>query len=296
MRPLTILDAPSNLGLRPPAEGSVPGCYKAGWALREAGLLDGLDVTEAGVVVPPRYEAAWTPGEGDRNGAAIASYSLRLADRMVPLLEEERFMVLLGGDCSVLVGAALALRRRGRYGVAYLDGHSDFRHPGNAPAVGAAAGEGLAILTGRGDERLVDLEGLGPSLPEENVVAVGMRPDDEYLDELGDVGVAVWPVERLRAAGTPAATRGILAHLDREDLEGFWVHLDVDILDPQVMPPVDTPTPGGLELEELAEVLSALVGHPGWVGLNVSIFDPDLDPDGRHARSLAVTLRDVLSA
>lgn len=60
-------DAPSNLGLRPLVEGSVPGVYKAPWALREAGLLAGLDAREAGVAVPPRYEAAWSTGDGDRN-------------------------------------------------------------------------------------------------------------------------------------------------------------------------------------------------------------------------------------
>ena len=44
-----VLDAPSNLGLRPPVEGSVPGCYKAPWALRQAGLMRGVTATEVGV-------------------------------------------------------------------------------------------------------------------------------------------------------------------------------------------------------------------------------------------------------
>ena len=38
----------------------------------------------------------------------------------------------------------------GRIGLVFIDGHSDFRHPGNAPYVGAAAGEDLALVTGRG--------------------------------------------------------------------------------------------------------------------------------------------------
>ncbi|RSS72831.1 arginase family protein, partial [Streptomyces sp. WAC05292] len=61
---------------------------------------------------------------------------------------------------------------------------------------------------------------------------------------------------------------------------GFWVHLDADVLDPSVMPAVDSPDPGGLFPGELADLLRVLIGSPRCVGLNVTIYDPDLDPDG----------------
>ena len=53
--------------------------------------------------------------------------------------------MVLGGDCSILLGSALAMHRLGeavggRIGLVFVDGHSDFRHPGNASYVGAAAG------------------------------------------------------------------------------------------------------------------------------------------------------------
>ena len=57
---IALVSAPSNLGLRPPQPGSVPGCAKAPEALRAAGLygrfLDGGAV-EAGLVLPGRYLA-----------------------------------------------------------------------------------------------------------------------------------------------------------------------------------------------------------------------------------------------
>lgn len=61
VRVIRILDAPSNLGLKPPAPDVVPGVYKAPWALREAGILAELGAVDAGVVVPPRYVATWKP-------------------------------------------------------------------------------------------------------------------------------------------------------------------------------------------------------------------------------------------
>lgn len=135
---MTLLDAPSNLGSRPPEEGAPPGCYKAPWALRDRGLREAPGADDAGAVVPPRYRATWQRGDGGRHAEAIAAYSRRLAERVGSLLDKRALVLMLGGDCSILLGSMLALRCRGRYGLVFLDGHSDSRHPGNA-ADGTAA-------------------------------------------------------------------------------------------------------------------------------------------------------------
>jgi arginase family enzyme len=167
-RRIALVDAPSNLGLRPPEDGSVPGCYKAPGALRDRRLRERLGAEEAGVVVPPRYRAEWWPGYGVRNREAIAQYSVNLARRVGRLLDEGALPLVLGGDCSILIGNKLALADRGRFGLAFIDGHSDFRHLGNSEAVGAAAGEDLAIVTGRGVE-------LAPSEPTRAISETKMR-------------------------------------------------------------------------------------------------------------------------
>ena len=64
MRRIAILDAPSNLGLRPPTATSVPGCAKAPGALRDHGLLTRLHARDAGCLTPPRYDPGdWRPGD-----------------------------------------------------------------------------------------------------------------------------------------------------------------------------------------------------------------------------------------
>lgn len=68
----------------------------------------------------------------------------------------------------------------------------------------------------------------------------------------------------------------------------YWLQLDVDVLDPQHMPAVDSPDAGGLDPEQLVALLEALA--PGALGAQVTVFDPDLDPDGRHARLLTDVL------
>src|SRR5215207_10050669 len=208
MRRTVVLDAPSNLGLRPPAEGAVPGCYKLAGALRDQRLLARIDAIDAGVVTPPRYSiAGWKPGDGVFHGAALAGYTRRLADRIGKHVEAGEFAVVLGGDCSIQLGAVLALRRLGRYGVAYLDGHSDYRHVGNASHVGASAGEGTALITGLGQPDITDLDGLAPYVRRSDLAVLGVRDDDEAVDEVRETGIDIRTVEDLRSTGPAAAAQ-----------------------------------------------------------------------------------------
>ncbi|MEV7506823.1 arginase family protein [Streptomyces sp. NPDC004311] len=291
MRTLVLLDAPSNLGLRPPAPGTVPGVYKLAGALREQGLLARLGAREGGVVVPPRYDRGdWREGDGVFNAAALAAYTVALADRIERHLRAGEFPVVLGGDCSIQLGASLAMRRIGRYGLAAVDGSADFRHPGNTTTngpVGAAGGEELALATGRGQASLTDLEDLAPYLRDEDVRLFGLRDGDGDLPELAEAGIFAATVAEIRRRGAAAVARSALDGLHPPVTAGFWVHLDADVLDPEVMPAVDSPDPGGLRPEELATLLGTLVGSPRCVGLNVTIYDPDLDPDGSAGALLA---------
>ncbi|WP_413812574.1 arginase family protein [Streptomyces sp. OE57] len=292
-RRLVLLDAPSNLGLRPPVEGAVPGCYKLAGALREQRLLARLGAEEGGVVVPPRYDRGdWKEGDGVFHAGAIAAYTRKLADRIEGHVRAGDFPVVLGGDCSIQLGASLALRRIGRYGIAVIDGSADFRHPGNSDRVGAAGGEELALATGRGQADLTDLEGLRPYVRESDVQVFGIRDYDVERAELTDSGIASTTVGEIRECGPQQAAGAALRTLEAAALDGFWVHLDADVLDPSVMPAVDSPDDGGLLSGELSTLLRTLVGSHRCVGLNVTIYDPDLDPDS----SCAALLADLLVA
>ena len=110
-RALSVLAAPSNLGLMPPAEGREPGVGRMPEALLSHGLLDRLRATEVVTVPPPVYEAAVAPQTGVRNAEAVRSYAAHVAAAVERPVADGDFV--LGGDCSILLGPLLALRRRG---------------------------------------------------------------------------------------------------------------------------------------------------------------------------------------
>jgi arginase len=292
-RAVAVLDAPSVMGLRPPAPGRVPGARRLPEALRGNRLVERLGAADAGGVPAPPYSPEIEPATGVRNGTAIAGYSVALADRVSELLDGGAFPLVLGGDCSILLGPMLALRRRGRYGLVSVDGGLDFRHPGNARVVGpvgSVAGEDLAVVTGRGAPQLTDLEGRRPLVAEADVVAVGHRDLEGIADEVLATPMTLVDVAELRRAGPDGAAAHALAALAGRGVEGFWVHVDTDVLDPEVMPAVDTPEPGGLTHQELAALLRGLTASELAVGMQLTIFDPDLDPDGRLAAELTGTV------
>ncbi len=294
MRRIAVLDAPSNLGLRPPTESSVPGCGKAPGALRDHQLLARLGARDAGCLTPPRYDpGGWRPGDGICHAQQIASYTMRLAERIGGIIDTGEFPLILGGDCSILLGSALAMHRLGeavggRIGLVFVDGHSDFRHPGNASYVGAAAGEDLALVTGRGQADLAAIEGRRPYFRDADVVVMGIRGHDEYRLDLQAAGIVARAVPTLRAEGAARSAQWAIEQL--ADCAGFWAHVDVDVLDPAVMPAVDAPDPGGIAFGELELLIAGLVSTPHCLGLEITVFDPDYDPDGGYAADIADTL------
>lgn len=300
-RRIAVLDAPSNLGLRPPAPGAVPGCAKAPGALRDHGLVARLNARDAGCLTPPRYDPGdWRPGDGVCQGDRVAAYTARLADRIGAILAQGQFPLVLGGDCSILLGAALATSRHaesldGHIGLVFVDGHSDFRHPGNSPYVGAAAGEDLALVTGRGQVELAGIEHRRPYVRDCDVVVLGIRGRDEYRTELQAAGFGVRPAPELRAEGAARTAQWARAHLS-DTTVGFWLHVDVDVLDPAVMPAVDAPDDGGIAHRELELLIAGLVADRACLGMQVTVFDPDHDPNGAYAAEVADTLVAGLAA
>lgn len=279
---IALLAAPSNLGLRPPRPGSVPGTVNAPDALRAAGLFGRMiaaGAVDAGVVRSDRYvdDDATRPLGHVRNEVALITHARLLADRISGLLDVGRTPLVIGGDCSILIGIGVALSRRGGAGLVHVDGHTDFRHPGNSDDCASVAGEDLAAAVGLHWPAIADIDGAGPYFESAHVAHIGHREDDtEALETRRTLGVVLSAREAMQqpTSTTTAAAR-------RAAGTGYWLQVDVDVLDPSVMPAVDSPDPGGFSADALTALLTELA--PGAIGASITVFDPDLDPDGRYA-------------
>lgn len=291
----SILDAPSDLGLRRTGVDGLPD------ALRAAGLLEGLpDARYAGRLHVPPYIPLRDKAANILNPEGIRAFSFALAERVAFTLDLGRFPLVLGGDCSILLGAALALRRRGRFGLFFFDGHADF-YPPSAEPNGEVASMELAIVTGREPAALADLDGKRPLIKEEDVVVFGYR-DAESAAEYGSPDVRqtamhAFDLARVRELGPAAAAREGLKALEANGVEGFWIHLDADVLHDEVMPAVDYRMPDGLWPEELTEALAVALASPLAVGMEVTIYNPNFDDAERSAaRALARSITAAFAA
>jgi arginase len=282
-RAYSILEAPSILGLKP------TGVELLSEALLEFGLAERLQAFRAGLVEPDDpYNPQRDPETKTLNARAIANYSIKLADPVGTLLDDGHFPVLLGGDCSIVLGPALALRRRGRYGLLFIDGHADFYQPEVNPN-GEAASMDLAFVTGHGPKLITDLEGRCPLIRDTDAVAFGFRDEEEQAEygsqPLPDA-LRAFDLATVRKSGAAAAARAAVAHLTRDELDGFWIHVDADCLDDAVMPAVDYRLKQGLQPKELETVLRIALDSGRAVGIEFTIYNPKLDTDGEAGRTL----------
>lgn len=296
-----LIRAPSNLGLRPLRPGHEPGTWRAPQALTDAGLIDALEPTRAIDLPRPNYEAAAQPGTRICNGHAIRAFNSALADVVSPILRTREFPIIVGGDCSILLGALAGLRRIGPLSLVHIDGHSDFRHPGNydtSATLGSVGGMDLALATGRGEALLTDWPGVPtPLVSDEQVVQIGERESrdaDFAWPGVNDTAITRMDAFMVREIGAAAVLQRTREVLDRTGWP-FWIHLDVDVLDQTVMPAVDLPGSPGIDPRELVMLLRSLIEDERCAGLSVTIFDPDLDPAGTHARFLVSLLGDAIS-
>ena len=281
--PVEVICAPWSVGLRPDAAGAEPGTWSAPRALRQAGLAQRLGAVAVTELPRPPYQVEAQPGTRVRNGVTLREHSLLLAGAVSDAIAAGRLPVVIGGDCSVLLGCLGGARRHHEVALVHIDGHPDFTGPGNHDfsTLGAAAGMDLALATGRGELLLTCWPGVdGPLVKDRHVVQLGDRTGHALPPSLLAIGI-----DELLAMGVEAAARRAVGHL--RAAHPIWVHLDLDVLDAAVLPAVDSPGTPGLTYEQVTRLLARLRQTGRILGVDVTIYDPHLDPDSAHAPAIA---------
>jgi arginase len=264
-------------------------------ALRATGLLDRLGAEDVGDVHPPISSARREPVTGIIAESEIRAACAAVRDAVLAIFHRPALPLVLGGDCAYLPGCLAAARRRyGRAGLAFVDGHLDF-FDGATSSTGEAADMDLAEICGYGDPALTELAGEAPMVNPADVVVLGHR-----IDRTSGISEADLVDDRVEQhlAGEVSAdpARAGAAVADRLAGTGaMWLHIDLDVLDPAVMPAITYPQPGGLTWEALEAVLEPLAASPALIGVSIADLVPPLDPDGAAATRTAGILERVIT-
>jgi arginase len=268
-------------------------------ALRAAGLVEQLGIQDAGdllvTIDSPERDAA----TGIIGFPSVCKSSETIRIEIGKLLERGERPLVVGGCCTLLIGVGAALCEQfGPVGLAFVDGHLDC-YTGQSSPTGETADMELAILTGIGPSGLIDLGGPAPLIAPENIVVLGHR-DPEELGPGGVGGAAVvapgitlFDVPAIRQTG-PARVGIEMAKRFETRPGRFWLHLDLDALDERALPAVDYRMPNGLDWQEVRDLVRPLAQSPSVIGMDVTIYNPSLDPDGCYAKRIVELLTDVV--
>jgi len=286
---LRLIGVPSSAGAH------APGVERGPQWLRAAGLLDALARAGIGFVdagdLPVSHFATTAAASGARNLPAVLRVVQQVAEAVARACADGDVAVLLGGDCTLALGAVAGLRRRhpnrGDVGVFYLDGDADLDTPQDGWGVLDSCG--VAHLLGDGDSQLAALRSDGPLLDADSLVLFGFHPAQLSLGQwqrFAGHGLYGVPVTEI-APGT--AGRRAAAALNRlRDKAALLCHLDVDVIDYAQLPLADCPRyHGGLSLPDALDAVRAAAAHPRLACLSITEVNPDHhDPSAALTRQL----------
>jgi agmatinase len=184
-------------------------------------------------------------------------------ERAKTLLEDRKFVVGVGGEHSVSVGLVRAAAERfPKLSVLQFDAHSDTRE----------AYEGSRFNHACVMARIAEI------CP---YVQVGIRSMD--VSECADL-----KRERTFFAHEIAAGMNIVPKVLKALTKTVYITIDLDVLDPSIMPSTGTPEPGGLDWYTLLNLLSPVIAEKNVVAMDVTELLPH--PDNKAPDLLAAKL------
>lgn len=276
--------------------GTDRGEARAPEALRDAGM-SGAVGRDAGDADAHIDDPTRDPQTGVISFGRLVEASSNIRSAVAGVLERGERPLVVGGDCSVLIGTMAAVKERlGRTGLAFLDGHVDYFGGDTSPS-GEAADMDLALVCGYGPVGLVDMAGPAPMVDPGDVVAMGHRLDPEDASpregDLVDERTQLVEARAVRRGDPERLGRYVARRLEAQ-AGRFWVHFDADVFDQKEMPAVTYAQPGGLDWEQVEALLRPLISSAALVGFSIADFEPDKDPGGHYARRVAYLITRLL--
>ena len=266
-----------------------PGSENDAQAYRDAHLLRGLEAAgcrvfdEGDVAIPSYLPHHNVPPIKNWPGPRIAWDCI--GERIAPYIQQPGHIpLLIGADCSVVVGTAQALMQVYGEGVhiLYVDGDIDGIAPQPERCLSAAA-MALWLTTQASPFRA------GPALKPSQVTVIGWSDDLQSAP----MGLQSLPLAEVRRIGPGEAARQALQTIPAS--APVLLHFDIDVLNKQEMPAAYFPHADGLSLAEGRELLGTILADPRLRAIEVaeyaSLRDLDQSAVSRIVELLAAGLK-----
>ncbi len=290
-RQISVLGVPTSAGSHNPGQEKAP----AAW--RDAGLIEaldaaGLDVEDRGDLAAEPFRPV-SPEGGLRDADRVAGIARQVAASVAAIREAGRLPLVLGGDCTITLGALAGSGADG--GLVYFDGDADLHTPEQTDSA-VADTMGMTHMLGGGSPRLAKLGSRFPLLRPGQVVLFGFDPaelDTFQWTELAGRHLYAAPAPAVRADPGGEARRA-LGYLGRR-CDSYLVHFDVDVLHTGLFPVANFPHFAGLGLDEAGACLDAFAGGEKFGGLVITEVNPDHDPSGQLLKTLVARVARALA-
>jgi len=268
-------------------------------ALRAAGIAQILSrSTEASVDLGDLSLSEFNVDTGPKNLRNLPQFlkdtdSVELASKKV---SGEDFVFCLGGGCELIVGTLAGFKNvfKGEPGVVWIDAHGDFNTPETSPS-GYIGGMGLALACGHGPRLSQTIEEARPLLAEENVVHIASRSlDSAEYSAMSTSPMKLYPATTVHTEGIDEVADHTAAYLThRSD----WIvcHLDVDAIDPEIIPAVNFPEPRGLSMNEVATIVEKLKRTGKLRVFNLTAYNPMFDKNQTSSQKLVKLVSELFS-
>ena len=260
---IVILGCPydGSASFRPGARFGPSAIRKASWGIETYSPYFRRDLTR--LLIHDMGDLELPPGE-----KKLAFDLIQKALRKI--FSKHKFPILLGGDHLITLPILEeSFKVYPNLHLLHLDAHTDLRED--------YLGETLSHSTVI--RRLVD------RLGKERLSQIGIRSGTEEEFRLAKEMKSIVAADK----------RSLGAMVNRLRNRPVYITLDLDLLDPSLLPGVGTPEPGGLTFQEFISLLKVLRSlHV--IGFDIVELTPDYDPTQISSVTAAVILREMILA
>jgi arginase len=228
--------------------------------------------------------------EPDRTAVNIGRLGAHTANLVATARRAGRGALVLAGDDTASIGIVSGLQQAdgagAALGIVWFDAHGDFNTPETSYS-GILAGMPLAILAGLAGPLWRGAAGLAAPIPTDRILLAGVRElDDQEEGLLRSTSATILTASQLKDAD--ALSRAVTRLADACSL--LFLHVDLDVLDPHLVPSASTPSRHGLEIDQVAEAMALVLRTGKVAALSLASLNPGGGDRGRRSVQTALTL------